>query len=261
MKNDNLTPLNHSSLGKKKVDWSKIAGKKTVHRAVASGKAAGFNETDNKQSSKIMMGLFILLLFQIFAVAAIVIHSKFNNSAIEDSQRGSKTANAYNDKGALDLIEEESAKISNNETFTMVDAGETYQSIANEYGYDEQELRDLNNNRSLKAGVALRTPQRKISVVSPELEAVGNAPEPKVVQVEPNVHRIDIPEQQPKTIVKPGNSETGSSTYFMHRLQPKENFYRLSVKYNVSVSDIQKANAHLNPNKIPVGTPIRIPKK
>lgn len=52
----------------------------------------------------------------------------------------------------------------------------------------------------------------------------------------------------------------GNKEMVRHRIQPKENLFRISLQYNSTVADIVRANPGLNPDKVRSGTTIKIPK-
>ncbi len=239
---------------------TKKEGRLKKHRAVAASPAAGFNDIDKNLSSKIITGLFVLLLFHIFAVAAIMLHSKFNKNLIKDRGDGAVALShaGVDHKGAYDLIkEEQSPKISKSESYTWVNPGDTYQSISERINCDVNELKRLNDNRAIQTGRAIKTPPRQVNVISPELEAIGNSLGVTVEQVQPDVHRIV--EVRPTVI----NTETpqNSSNFINHKFKNGETLWALSRKYKVSVADIQNANPTLKPTSIRANTNIKIPRQ
>ena len=234
------------------------------HRAVASSPAAGFNDDGQALSSKITRALFILLLFHILAVVGIFIHSKITKSALAE-QAAAEPVEAMKQKGALERIDEESSKISQNEAYAWINPGDTYQSIAKRLSVDVQELKKLNRNRSIKAGEAIKIPiRRRVNVVSPEIEAINSETSASVELVTSGVHRIvkktDNKEQVEVNVVKKKPSSQSNGSYIIHNFRMGETFWALSRKYNVSVSSIQRANPRINPTSIRVGTKIKIPR-
>lgn len=235
----------------------KKTAKKKKLRAVASAPAAGFNDVDKSLSSKIITGLFIVLLLHIFAVAAIFIHGKFNKENIHKVNAVQAQPLATEQRGSAEMMQDDVPKISQSENYTWVNAGDTYLSIAEAKGWDVEELRKLNKYKPLKAGRAIKTPPPAIEVKSPELEAIGTAPRAVVEEVEDDVHRIIM--EQPDVAVTP--VVTPATTDFrVHTFKAGETLWSLSRNYNTSLSSILKANPHLEPTSIKEGTSIKIPR-
>lgn len=258
MKNRKITPRRQT----------KSKGEKVIHaitnrdrhkkklRAVAASPAAGFNDMDKSLSSKIITGLFLILLLNIFAVAAIVIHGKYNNDNIQGVKTRETQRPVAQGKGSLDMIQSDMPKISKNQAYTWVEAGESYESIAMRLNCDPEELKRLNNNAPLKSGRTINTPTRKIKVESHELNSIGGGTNVTVHSDNGVTTIVDNQETQPE--VKHVETVT---TGKVHIFKKGETFWGLSQKYGVSVDAIQSANPTLKATAIRVGSKINIPAK
>ncbi len=234
------------------------------HRAVASSPAAGFNDDGQALSTKITRALFILLLFHIFAVIGIFIHSKMTKDAVAKRSQIEPVA-AMKKQGALERIDREGSRISKDEAYAWINPGDTYQTIAKRLSVDVNELKKLNRNRSIKAGEAIKIPiRRRVNVVSPEIEAIKGETSAKVEQVTSGVHRIVDLKSRKKdkvevAVVEKRKKAQANGRYILHDFKMGETFWALSRRYNVSVQSIQRMNPKINPNAIRVGTKIKIP--
>lgn len=59
--------------------------------------------------------------------------------------------------------------------------------------------------------------------------------------------------------IHPGDSLTHPVPPGYHRVQPKENLYRISLKYHTTVASLAKLNHLTDTNQVPVGTLLRVP--
>jgi len=231
-------------------------------RAVAAQRAADFSESNTGLSNKIVGGLFILLLFHLIAVGSIALHSKYYKGSVEAEKKAALSAPLVQSKAeqtALDRLNEETPKISKNEAYTLVRAGETYQAVADRKNVNIEELKKLNKNRALHAGLVLKIPTREVKVVSPAVDAIGQRQQPTVHKLDDDVHVIVDGQNKPQVQVSAKATETKPSNYKTHTFKSGETFWALSKKYNVSVDAIKNANPKMNPTKIRVGDQINIP--
>lgn len=125
------------------------------------------------------------------------------------------------------------ALTSSNEPYIIhtVSAKETLYSLSKQYGISMEEICELNpelKTGNLKKGAKLKFPNTiKIVDTSNQIEA-------------------------PKSVVIPEPIETVSATDVIHKVQPKETLYRISKKYGVSVSELQRLNPTVT-SGLPVG--------
>lgn len=112
-----------------------------------------------------------------------------------------------------------------------VSAKETLYSLSKQYGISMEEICELNpelKTGNLKKGAKLKFPNTiKIVDTNDQIKA-------------------------PKSVVIPEPIETVSTTNVIHKVQPKETLYRISKKYGVSVSELQRLNPTVT-SGLPVG--------
>lgn len=124
---------------------------------------------------------------------------------------------------------------SSNEPYIIhtVNAKETLYSLSKQYGISMEAICELNpelKTGNLKKGAKLKFPNENVAV-DVKQAIVVKTPKP-----------VEIPEP----------IETGITTDVIHKVQPKETLYRISKKYGVSVSELQRLNPTVT-SGLPVG--------
>ena len=227
---------------------TKKDSRKKKLRTVAASPAAGFNDDGKGLSTKITTALLVLLLFHLFAIAAIFLHSKVNKGATVTNS--SSASQAVQQRGALDRINEEKPKVSTNEAYYMIESRDTYGSIAKVKGVDESELRRLNKNRSIKVGEVLKIPVRQIKVQSDALNTSGS-----------NTRVLEMGDGTRMISDNGGNQVEIATTpkYRIHTMKQGDNFWQLSKTYGVTQQQIEQANPTLKATAVRVGEKVKIP--
>lgn len=107
--------------------------------------------------------------------------------------------------------------------YHTIERGQTVYAIATMYGISVEDIYRLNpgSDKGIRAGDALRIPQRDITAAASETPAVDD--------------------------------------YTYHSIQPKETLYSLSLRYKVKGEDIIRANPGLSVETFQIGKTIRIP--
>ncbi len=142
----------------------------------------------------------------------------------------------------------------------VVIAGETTQSIADKYKVDIITLKAVNPGLSdrVEKGERLRIPSTGVVPSNSTVVPVGV----NTAQSE-SVKGGDQPVQEPRTDSTKNEvkgSKSDEEGFRIHVVQKKENLYRISRNYGVSIQDLYDANPGLTEN-INIGQKIRVPKK
>jgi cell wall-associated NlpC family hydrolase len=114
----------------------------------------------------------------------------------------------------------------------IVKPKETLYSLSKQYGVTMEEICEMNpelKTGNLKKGTKLKF--RNTNSIPDTTEEIKT---------------------QPKVVDEPKVTETSSKDAIIHKVQPKETLFRISKKYGVSVSELQKLNPNL-PSGLPVG--------
>ena len=133
---------------------------------------------------------------------------------------------------------------SNEASVHIVESGETLYRISRQYDVSVLELikwNNLNRNSVLQIG-------QKLYVVK---QSYDNTPTP---------NPSPTPTPNPSPTPSPSTKETMRTQTVFHTVQRGDNLYRLSRKYNVSVSEIKRWN-NLSSNTLSVGQSLKIQKK
>ncbi len=137
------------------------------------------------------------------------------------------------------------------QTVHTVQAGENLYRIALKYGTTVDAIANANNITNpnlIVVGQNLVIPVGGV-VIPPTPTVVPTGPTPTSAPVTPTA----TPVTPPATPVTP------PATEIVHVVQPGENLFRISLKYNLLTSIVATYNGIANPNLIYVGQKIRIP--
>ena len=137
----------------------------------------------------------MILVLHVAAIAAIFIHNRVTDDEViaqGDTPAPSTASVAVRPDAGQQAMRERG------ENFYFVATGDTYERIARQKGVDVNDLRDLNNNKSLGPGIALRIPA---GAVPPAEFVPTSAPEP-TPDPTPAITPV-----QPATVVEPHVAE------------------------------------------------------
>lgn len=133
----------------------------------------------------------------------------------------------------------------------LVERKETIYSISKKYGISMESLCEMNpelKTGNLKSGMKL-----KVSNASPEIIPS---------KIEANKEELKVTEEPTRGTAKSSEAklvEKATVGDLIHKVEPKESLFRISKKYNVSVSELQKLNPSVA-SGLPVGFDLIIKK-
>ncbi len=128
----------------------------------------------------------------------------------------------------------ETVAIAESTSTHLVVPKETLYSISKKYGISMETICEMNpelKTGNLKSGMKL-----KLSNLNPEIIPT----------------KIEEKKEEVKLVEAPKLVEKASSSDLIHKVQPKESLFRISKKYDVSVTDLQKLNPSVA-SGLPVG--------
>ncbi|GAA5494558.1 LysM domain-containing protein [Rubritalea squalenifaciens DSM 18772] len=207
--------------------------------------------------------LTVILALHVVAIAAIFIGTQWNDrelATVEEAAPASVDISKVNTK--LDTA--------------FVHTGDTYEAFAARHGVDVNELRKLNNDMILRAGVRLTIPENKISNVAPAVANQG------AVQLDDNAREVAVSERPPVGALPVENvEETPKAVLVTPRGRPNipraipvaepvasngsyvvqsgDTVWRISQKFHVSQDELLKLNGLSDPRKLKVGDKLIIP--
>lgn len=234
------------------------------NQRVAAASAEDLEEADH--SSRISKGLTIIFGVHILAIGAYFFHLNFLSNRTEDP--GSvATAVRSEHAQAPPLINPQDHTV-------LVVRGDTYATIAASEGIDEEALREANQHRAIFAGLKLIVPPKRITaVLPPAIEALRPAPsarysaEDGLVEANPEVtappaQAVLVRPQPPVESTPPRAIPVNqlSTTARSYTVRKGDTLWRIAQQLKVDQTALMRANGITNPNKIRIGTTLKIPK-
>jgi LysM repeat protein len=149
----------------------------------------------------------------------------------------------------------------------LVRKGDNYSIIAAKHNVAETELRALNHDTDIRAGVVLRIPKGKriVAQVPPEVAAIRDGPkvsdsERGLVEILPPVNGDTAQLIRPNTSQNTGSANSDSAgSGRTHIVKSGENIWRISKKYEVSQKDLLSINKITDPSKLRIGQVLKLP--
>ena len=151
-------------------------------RASATATARDFDADDG--NSKISRALTIIFLIHVVAIGLIFIHHRFLSGRTVETV---KVNQEQVDSQAVDKAREGLTPLSSGEAPYIVKPGDSYQAIARSYGVHVNDLKSLNQNVTMRTGLILQIPAKRVIVAKPmRVVVTADAPvEPAVETVTP----------------------------------------------------------------------------
>ena len=167
----------------------------TRHRNQRVATTANPEDFENPdQSSRISRGFTIIFLIHVVAIALYFIHLNFlNDHSVATASPPATTETAANPKSRV----QDAPIISPDDATCLVVAGDNYASIAAREGVDVEELRAINKNKPIAAGLTFKLPPKRIVAVD----------SPMVVAL-----RKQTPSDADRGLVEPVEEEPAEST-------------------------------------------------
>lgn len=255
------------------------ASKKRKQRAATTATPEDFGEVPGVG---VPLALVVILLLHVAAIAGIWIHDKWSESA---DLKTTKPA-LKEDVQPVRIAELD---------FHLVSAGDTIDSIAREYGVDQEALMKVNEGISkYQAGWKINIPSRRLENTAPSDSIVGRVNPPAEIpgyapQERPLIQTSDddsLPGSVPGDLVPVGgdSSETGrtdeavlikpvrpirndpatvnpqgSAGSRQHVVKSGETLWRIARNNGVSVDDLKRANPGVNVSALQIGAKLTIP--
>ena len=180
-----------------------ITGRK--QRVAAAASPADF-EPEATSGPGIARSLVAMVVLHVAAIGGLIYHY-----CILDHKAKPAGGEAMGRAVAAGPAAENPPKLAKGEATYMVRAGDSYQSIAQAQGLDENELRAANNNVPVRLGRIFRLPPKKIVAVDPPEVVAQHKSAPAGEAVVPDVPEVEV--AVPKAIAVPvgkGGSPAGA---------------------------------------------------
>jgi LysM repeat protein len=214
----------------------------------------------------ISRSLTIIFAIHIVAIGMIFIHKQYlsgRTSAPESTASASlvETPTAARPSNHLPVL-------SGGDKPYMVKKGDNYSIIAAKHNVKESELRDMNSDADIRAGVVLRIPQsqRIVAEMPPEVSAIRDQGTPSdadlgLVEILPPVETDAAQLIRPTVSQSSGDipraTPVGSGR--THTVKSGENIWRISNQYKVSQQELMTVNNITDPTKLRIGQILKLP--
>lgn len=205
--------------------------------------------------------LTVILALHVVAIAAIFIGTQWNKGEI-----------AVDNNAAVAGVD--TTNVNTNLQNDFVRTGETYETFAARHGVDVQELRELNRNVTLRAGLRLTIPATvdKASAVASTARSESNpraADGDMTVSERPAVGALVVEDEAPAAVLVtpkrnpnipraiPVAEPVASGQNYV--VQNGDTVWRIAHKFKVNQDELLKLNGLSDPRKLKVGDKLIIP--
>jgi LysM repeat protein len=239
--------------------WSKV-GANTMHDPPAiSDPAASNGEVPNMNVGRAITVIVVLHLLCIggYFLREHIAKTKADEAAAASSHDHSSMVAINAITSAEDMPPIQPGQRQHIVTFEQSHA--TYASLAQEFGVSEQELRHLNNNVKIVAGLNLRIPARSAEAVVPEELARLKNHEPSANTGSNDTAILARPVPRVTQIIQP--SPAAPSTAKVHTVKKGETFFSIAQMHRIDTSALQKANPNRKPASLQIGTTLKVPSR
>lgn len=265
MKDKKLQTKRQTKTGLRKLH-ARVSSSRRKQRVSASASA---DMLDSEiPNASIGRALIVILLLHVVAIGAIYVGIEWNKGRTESVASAAELPSTSAAEASSQSAQEGSR--------AFVLAGDTYEAFAARHQVDVQALRELNENKTIHAGMALALPTAKseqaavvaaaveelplsqrpalettthvVKVEQPKAVVVANV-QPEVVAPKAMLVKAEIPKAQPVVVA-------GNQTYLV---QPGDSVWRISNKYKVSQEALMQLNGMSEPRELRSGMTLKIP--
>jgi len=258
-----------------------ITTRKQRVAATASASELEGNDVPNLGVGRALLVIFIL---HVLAIGGVLFHKY----VLDGRQKQAPEEIASRSVAVPAATEGSLPKLATGEAAYLVQAGDSYQSIAQIQNLDEQELRAANNNVPARAGRVFRLPPKKIVAVDPpemaalrqegkDIPAIPEVPEvavtniPKAVVVHPaKSAQSAVPAKSNQTSAAPKSNQlvsmtkapapaAASASGHTCMVAQGDSIWRIASRNKVTPAALMKANGISDPRKIRPGMKLVLP--
>lgn len=241
-----------------------ITGRKQRVAAAATASELEGNDVPNLGVGR---ALLVILILHVVAIGGILFH----NYVLDGRAKKAAGADVSRPASAAAAVAGDNLpKLDKGDTPYLLQAGDSYQSIAQAQNVDEQELRAANNNVPARAGRVFRLPPKKIVAVDPPEMAALRHPENGATET-PEVPEVEVTNVPKAIVVHPAKG--GQQVTTMHVANQTsagasgrtcvvvegDSIWRIASRYKVTPVALMKANGITDPRKIRPGTKLVVP--
>ncbi len=235
-------------------------------RVAAAGAARDMDGEDG--GSRISWALTIVLLIHVVAVAMVLIHYHFINGRPFEPGGLSETqvpvlVTPPEEPASPQLVD---SQVTSANTRHIVRSGDTYASVAKAHEVSETDLRNHNKHVTLRNGLILDIPQKRVVVRTPVIvqgaAAVAPAEPPReaasVASVPAReqglVEAIDV---RNAPVAQPVGADAAAGKVYV--VQPGDSVWGIAKKHAVNQDELMKLNGITDVRKLFAGMKLKIP--
>lgn len=238
--------------------YARLFNKTKKQRAAAATADAQEMEEGGINISR---SLTIIFAIHILALGMIFIHNQYLSDRTPPPDKSSSPPTSDPVETAP-VRSNDLPTLSSGDKPYMVRKGDNYAIIAEKFGVDERELREMNRGADIRAGAVFRIPQSKhiVAETPPEVQAIRDQNRPS--DAEMGLVEI-LPEARTPQVVRPVNREIAASQKApsgrTHIIVSGDNIWRISNKYKVDQNELMELNNISDPTKLRIGQVIKLP--
>jgi LysM repeat protein len=239
----------------------------TRKQRVAATATASELEGNDVPNLGVGRALIAILLVHVVAIGGALYHSHVVDGRAKKAAEGTVSQSAAS---ASIASGENLPKLAKGEASYLLDAGDSYQSIAQAHNVDEQELRAANNNVPARAGRVFRLPPKKVVAVDPPEMAALHHPgndNPETAEV-PEVAVTNVPKavvvrpskgSQQAALMHVSNQSSAGASGHTCVVAEGDSIWRIASRNKVTTAALMKANGISDAHKIRPGMKLVLP--
>jgi len=246
----------------RKALYARLFNKTKTKRQRAAAVSPAADDMD-EGGINISRSLSIIFAIHIVAIGMIFIHKQYLSGRTSAPESTAAPAVAEAPTTPRDQL----PVLSGGDKPYMVRKGDNYAIIAAKHSVDENELREMNQDTDIRAGVVLRIPQgrRIVAEVPPEVVAIRN--QPRADDSDLGLVEILPPAAAEPQLIRPALSRSDEDIPRAlpvafgrtHTVKAGENIWRISNQYKVSQEELMAINNITDPSKLQIGQTLKLP--
>ncbi len=253
MKDQKLQTKRQTKKGFRKLHAKVTAGSRRKQRVSATANPSMLDS--DVPNASIGRALTIILMLHLVAIGVIYVGIKWNKGQFDDIIPSSASTAA-----AATSVDISNVNAGLKTEFVL--AGDTYEAFAARHQVDSQELRKVNNNATIHAGMPLSLPAAVIKGTSPAVVAALPVSDRPPLPATSNVVNVQsaVREAPRAVVVTPNIPQAqpvaGGHTY---KVQSGDSVWRISNKFKVSQDALMKLNGMSDARQLRSGVTLKIP--
>ena len=209
--------------------------------------------------SKVSSALVIIFMIHVVAIVLIFVHQKFLDGRTPEPAAAPAAAAAPSPAPAPSA-DEAPPRLTDGSRVYIVKRGDNYARIAAAEGVDEAELRAFNGDKSIRAGIFLNIPPKRIVAQEPpEVVSIRESTPSDIDRGLVEAVPVDVSSAPRAEPVRPAVDSAAPASARTYTVKPGDSVWRISQNFGVDQNALMKANGITDARKMKVGMTLRIP--